>query len=126
MNNEEAFEKKVRQVLRRMDAPEHFAERLQARMASGAGEPATIWARWLAMSRSRRFAGMTAVMLVLLAAGARTEQHVQERRARAAEAQFDQALQVTGHALDHIATQLSGGQVGAISQALNTVSGEKR
>ncbi len=126
MDSEEAFGEEVRQALRRVDAPEHFAERLQARMAATPQEPATVWARWLAVSRLWRLAGLTAVVLILLAAGVRTERLLQQRRAQVAEAQFNQALQVTGRALDHIANQLGDGQVGAISQALKAVPGEQR
>ena len=126
MDSDKAFEEEVRRALRRAEAPEHFAERLQARLAAGPGESATAWARWFAAARFWRFAAVTAVLLMLPAAGVRVEQHLQQRRTQAAEAQFDRALQVTGHALDHVTAQLSGGQVGAISQALNTVSGEKR
>ena len=55
-----------------------------------------------------------------IAAGTLRVQHVrnEQRRADAAAAQFDTALEVTHHALDHVSAQLETTQFGEMQRAL--------
>ena len=124
------WETEMRTALRRVDAPEGFAERVRLRVdmtQAISAQPKYSWhsvAEALRTWQTGRLWWRVALPLAALAtlpvAAYRVEQiHVQAQKAAVAQAQFDRALQVTDRVLDHTAEQLRHGQVGAISRALN-------
>lgn len=99
------FESGLERVLKRVEAPRGFAERV---CALGARErlPAGMVLAWPA--RYVRLGGALAAGLMLsVAAGEGWQVHQAAQRRMAAEAQFDTAMRVTGRALEKTKVQLS-------------------
>lgn len=104
-----ALEHELRNALRPVDPPAGFADRVIARAhAEARVEPrrASIFA--FPGLRSRVWIpGAVAAMLLVGVAGEQAHQRMEQRRkAEEAQKQFETALQVTDHALDHARQQL--------------------
>ena len=100
MSELDEFEARWKRDLRRVDAPEGFADRVMQRV------PAQRRGRLLTFGPARQFMAAAAVLLVAVALGfgVRYAEQVQRQRAedakaRAAAEQFSLAMQVTGRTL---------------------------
>lgn len=109
MDNLADLERQLRQVLRPVDPPAGFADRVIARARTDAA-PQAKRARILMFPklRSRVWIGSAvAAMLLVGVAGEQAREHMEQRRkAEEAQKQFETALQVTDRALEHTRLQL--------------------
>ena len=104
---QDEFEQELTQRMRRVDPPEGFMERLLERAESEAPSRGKI----LTMPRRTVFrAWIGGAIAATLVAGLFVSQHVREhereRKAAEAQQQYETAMQVTDHALDHTRTSL--------------------
>ena len=129
--DESAHEEQVRQALRRVEAPEGFTDRLMvraellreqqpvAREKAGAAH-----AMWVRLTRPAWKLAYAAALLAVTASSLHIERvHREQRRVDQAAAQFDTALQVTQHALNHVSAKLEKTEFGKVEQALQTDRG---
>lgn len=101
----EEFEQKLADAMRRVDAPERFADRAYARIQ--AAEPTR--GKVLPMTpRMRLWASGALAAALLLGVVATEEVHRRQQREQAemAQQQFQEALRITDRALDHTRQQL--------------------
>lgn len=116
-----AFETAVQTALRRVDAPECFAERVLARSAERerpGKRGRAVLARFT--SPGWKFAYGVAALLALTAGGVHGERVFAERKsADAASAQFSEAMAVTNRALVRVSAQLQQGPVGQLTKVLD-------
>ena len=99
------FEEQLAQAMRRVDAPEGFAERVLERAA----QPEARRAKVLAMPRRvRAWAGGAIAAAVLAGVFVTHEVRLRDQRLEAerAQQQFETAMQITDLALDHTRRQL--------------------
>ena len=118
------FERAVRFALKRVDAPEGFAERVLARAGhrneAGDGRGGRFalgrfwWPGW-------RLAYAAAALLAITAGSVRVEQvRMERRRTDAAAAQFSTAMEVTNRTLDKVTARLQQGEVGQFTKVLGS------
>ena len=102
------LERELRQVLRPVDPPAGFADRIIARAHTDAAQPRRARILMFPTMRSRVWIGSAvAAMLLVGVAGEQAHQRLEQRRkAEEAQKQFETALQVTDRALDHARQQL--------------------
>ena len=145
----EPWETTLRTGLRRIDPPAGFAQRVMDRAAaqddanrggiaadggvtdgSGSDRKPALQHRGILLRFTRpawRAALATAALLALTAGAAHVEHaRVEQRRADKAAAQFDEAMQVTSHALDNVSAKLERTQFGDLTKALEENSGGGR
>jgi hypothetical protein len=109
----EQFEQDLTRALRRVDAPEGFADRVMARAREQQRPPARVFV----MQRRQQawLGGAIAAALLLGVFGAeQIEQRQQRERAMMAQQQFEAGIRITDDALDHARDQLerAGVEVG--------------
>lgn len=125
MDDVTEVERSLQQALRHRPAPDGFTEKVMVRVArqstnAGASPshrssgtllqtfPAAAW-----------WAAAAATLLLTLGIGTAVHSQQQEtQRAQAAEAQLDQAFQMTSHALDEVTRNVNRSQAGQLTQAL--------
>ena len=103
------LERELRHVLRPVDPPAGFADRIIARTHTGTvAHPKRARILMFPTMRSRVWIGSAvAAMLLVGVAGEQAHQRLEQRRkAEEAQKQFETALQVTDRALDHARQQL--------------------
>lgn len=126
------FADRLQATLRRMDAPDGFTDRVMARVAS-ANSTAAMPVRGRLLRFPQRFttpvwrAAYAAAALLAVTVGTLHLEHerAEHRKADAAAAQFEQAMQVTGHALDQVSAQLERTEFGTVAKALQEDGGRK-
>ncbi|GAA3748663.1 hypothetical protein [Terriglobus aquaticus] len=124
-------EQQVRAALRRVDAPNGFTERLMARVEAlpetraqrakqGGGRGVLV-----RMTQPAWRLAYAAAAMLAISAGALHVEHAraEQRKADAAAAQFDTAIQVTNHALDQVSAKLQTTEFGAVQRALEANGG---
>jgi hypothetical protein len=105
------FEAELTLAMQRVDAPAGFADRVLAKAAGPESQKAEALKGKVLMMPRRVRAWVGGAVAAVLMAGAFGIQQQHERRERAEEAaraqqQYEQALQITGEALDHVRAQL--------------------
>lgn len=103
------LERELRQMLRPVDPPAGFADRVIARTYTAtAAQPKRARILMFPTMRSRVWIGSAvAAMLLVGVAGEQAREHMEQRRkAEEAQKQFETALQVTDRALEHTRLQL--------------------
>ena len=131
--SDEAMARSMRALLCRVEAPEGFTERMLARVEASAPD---VGARHMERPRrgvllqftrpAWRAAYAAAALLALTAGGLHLEHaRAEQRRAEQASAQFDTALQVTDHALNHVSAKLETTEFGQVQRALEATGGGK-
>ena len=133
---EDEFARHVTAALRRVEAPAGFTERVMASAALrevllpqqvvAPTAPTRKQGVLLSFSRPAWRAVYAAAALLAITAGTVQVVHTrgEQRRTDAAVAQFEQAMQVTGHALDRVSAQLERTEFGEVQRALETNGGK--
>jgi hypothetical protein len=105
---QEEFERELGAAMRAVDPPEGFAERVMARARQA--ETAPLRTKLLTMSMRVRMWSAGAVAASLLVGGffvaEQQRQRHQREEAAAAAQQFEAAMRITDHALEHTQQQL--------------------
>ena len=105
---QEEFERELMVAMRAVDPPEGFAERVMARTRQA--DPVPVRAKLLTMPMRVRMWSAGAVAASLLVGGffVREQQRQRHQREEAAAAaqQFEAAMRITDHALEHTQQQL--------------------
>ena len=111
------FEEKLKQQMRRVDAPEGFADRVVRRVAEAQTEQRR--GRLIAMPQRRAWMAIAAMLLVAVVLGGwqRREQKLrrEQQEAQTAHRQFEAAMQVTGRTLVEVQERI--GRAGEIHSA---------
>ncbi len=101
MNNPEAFERQLRDALRRVDAPPGFAERVVAKAAARERAKHVPVRRWLAVAAS---------VLLVVSGGVYGEHYrreqIRRQQAEAARAQLVVALRITSRQIEKVEERL--------------------
>jgi len=104
---QDEFEQELTRRMRRVDPPEGFMERLLERAEAEVPSRAKV----LTMPRRMVFrawvgGAIAATLVTGVYVGEQVHVRAQERKAEAARQQYEMAMQVTDHALDHTRTSL--------------------
>ena len=100
---QDQFERELTRAMRGVDPPEGFADRVMARAL--AGVPARAKVLW--MPRHAQMWASGAIAAALLAGVFFGEEaHLRHQREQAAQRQFELAMRITDHALQHTRQQL--------------------
>jgi hypothetical protein len=118
------IEEGLRQGLRHVPAPEGFTDRVMARVAQREASRQVRVQKKAAFAGLHRNAGVwtsiAAALVLAVGGGVIHTRHVeQEREAAQVQAQLDLAMELTGHALDHVQGNLDKSPAGQLLNSLD-------